>query len=361
MNEHAPAETGTEVTAFSVSAPELIYKSREIADDLLARMKEAVEAEPVDLTTVKGRKAVRSLAHKVARTKTAIDKAGLALTEQQRAEIKAVNAERSRVVEKLQEMQDAILKPVDEYEAAEAARKAALEERMAVFDLGRVNMGCTAEDIQAVVTELEDIDTSVGFEDLAERAEVKRNAALMLFRSHLAIAEQREANERELETLRAAAAEAEAREKARQDEIDRRDAEIARQARELEQAKEAAAKAEADRIAAAEKAESDRIAAEAKAEEDRIAKIEAEKKAEADRIAAEKKAKADRAAEAKAAEEEKQREALRAEAEKEARERNRAKIVGEITDDVTPLMSGTPESMTAALIAGEVRHITVEI
>jgi colicin import membrane protein len=54
-------------------------------------MKRETDALDADVTTEKGRKAIASMAYKVARTKTAIDEAGKKLNEEARARINAVD------------------------------------------------------------------------------------------------------------------------------------------------------------------------------------------------------------------------------------------------------------------------------
>lgn len=75
---------------------------------LLARLEADVRAVKTDISTAIGREQVRSLAYKVARSKTALDAMGKALTDDARAQIDAVNAERRAIRERL----DALAEPV---------------------------------------------------------------------------------------------------------------------------------------------------------------------------------------------------------------------------------------------------------
>lgn len=324
MNDLTP---GTALAPFELAAPELVYTSTKVADDLVSKIKAAVEAEPFDLETKSGRKAVRSLAYKVAQTKVAIDKAGTALTERQRAEIAAVNAERKRVVDQLAEIQADVLKPVEEYEAREEARIAALELKLEIFDLGRVTQHSPSSTIREVIAELEATDTTTGFDEYADNAATRRKAALDLFALHLTAAETREAQEAELAEFRAQKAKADQEAADRQAALDRERAALEAERAALERDKAAAAKAEADRVAAAEKAEADRIAAEKAAAE----KVEAEKRA-----------------------------AQEAAADKEARAKLKAKIIREVASDIAPMLKNDPKQIAEAIVTGALRHVSVE-
>lgn len=91
---------------------------RAIIDGLRA---EVAKVE-VDISTRQGREACASLAFKVARSKTALDRMGQELIEAENKRINDVNAERRLIRKELDGLRDEVRQPLDEWEAAEAAR-----------------------------------------------------------------------------------------------------------------------------------------------------------------------------------------------------------------------------------------------
>jgi hypothetical protein len=338
-------------------------------DNILARIKEDALSILTDPTTEKGRKEIISTAYKVARSKTAIDKAGKDLTEQWRVQTNEVNAARKKANTFLDELQDQIRQPVTEYENRERAR---VREREDVIEeirlLAQLSGPMEPAEYQARIDRIEVISASLDFMEFTTKMQTMKDGAIALLTAQKADREQAIADKARLEELErinadriqaereakiaedAAKAATEAAEVAAKAEIDRveREAAAAKQ-----QAEEAARKAQADKEAAevAARAEQERIAREAqaaidKAHADAQAAIEAErKKALEERIAAEKKAADDAAAEA-----------LR-----QADEAHRAKVLGEIRTDLAYHFGGVanPESILDAILDDKIRHVTI--
>ena len=209
-----------------------------------------------DVTTKKGRDAIASMAHKVARSKTYIDNAGKDLVAELKALPKQIDESRRVVRERLDALKDEVRRPLTEWEAEQERIKA--EEAM------------NALHVEALVMN-EEFDRQ-----LAARIESDHEMALLM----------NDAFDREQADK---AAEAERQRIAHEEEIKRLAAAAA--AREVEQRaqreREEAALREAALKAQAEQAERDRIAAEQKAEADKKAAVEAERRKaqeEADRI-----------------------------------------------------------------------------
>lgn len=252
---------------------------------LVAKIEAEVRGEKRDISTLKGRAAVRSLAYKVARSKTALDEMGKELTQEWRQATDAVNADRRLVRDRLEALADEVRGPLERWEAKDKARVAAHE--AALMDImrghGEPNRG-TSVDIAARLVELRD-PAPRDWQEFEERA-AEAYAAQIAFLEGLL--EERKAEE--------AAEAAEAARLAARIEEERLEAERHRQEREAEIAAQAA---EAARLAAEQRA--------AKA----LAEAEAKRQAEADA--------AERAAQ-RAAEEARDREAmLRAGQEREMR------------------------------------------
>lgn len=371
MNDLTPA-SATALALPTIGNLTVIFSQPEQVEDLIARIEAEARSHAPDLTTAKGRKAVASLAHTVARSKTALDSAGKSLTDDARKQIAAVDAERRKIRDRLDALKTEIRKPLDDWEAAEERRIEAHKSRLNSFDMGRVDTASPSDQIRTAIAEVEATTTGAEWDEFQPIAEARKASALAHYRDLLAAAEQREADAAELARLRA-----EAEERARKD------------------AEEAAAKAEAERIAtekaeaerlAAEKAEADRIAAEraakreaerrAQAERDRIEAAEiARKQAEADAARREKEV-ADRhareLADAKAREEaaaQRERDRLAAErkaeadarAKREADQAHRARIRNEIAEGLKTLEAGNWFSLADALMDGKVPHCEVRI
>jgi hypothetical protein len=373
----AEAAKGTAIALPEARSLAVMFRSDGGLDPLIAEIEARVRAHVPDVSTAAGRKAIASLAHTVARSKTALDDAGKRLNEDARAQINAVDAARRKLRDRLDALKDEARKPLDEWEAAEDARVEALKAR-----LDRLSSAAPAEDtsdsIKALIQRVEITAIDDSWQEYLPHAGKAKDATLNRLRAQLATTEQREAEAAELARLRAEAearaeadrikAEQEAAEARRiaaekaqaerlaQIERDKREA-AERAAREAEQ--RAAAEAERVRIETEQKAEAERKAAadreskmlreraEAEAQYKRkiaeiAAKAEAAAQAERDRIEAERKA----AAEAQAA--------------READQAHRAKIAADIAAALRT-MSGraTPEAIANALINGEIPHIKV--
>lgn len=287
---------------------------------LVEKMEAEVRAVRTDISTPKGRAAIKSLAYKVARSKTALDEMGKKLNDDARAQINAVDADRRLVRERLDALAAEVRAPLTAWEAKEAARVKAHEDALAAIPeapgYGQVE---TSAEIALRLNHLRNYPER-DWQEFQQRfeetlaAEIGRMAAL-----HDAAAT-REAEQAEQARLRA-----EAEERARQEAIRlqrEREARIAAEAAE-------AARREAEQRAAAEAAEAARRALEERERAEHAARAIAEQ-ARAEQLAAERQAREAEqraaAAEAKAAEDARVAEAARVAAEQRA-ERDRVAAV----------------------------------
>lgn len=300
----------------------------------LEAVKVEVAAEVPDLTTKKGRDRIASLAAKVSKSKVAVEKPGREYLAKLKEMPKVVEAELREFVRSMDALRDETRAPLTAWEEAEAARVERIQaqvSRLADTDVAEMS----ASDIKGSIDNLEAHVIDSRYEEFEPEAHRVKAASLATLREALAKREQYEAEQAELERLRAEAAAREQKE--REDRIAReaaeqakreaeqraqaeRDAAARREAELVEKAAQAQRQAEQDKRDAAAAAEQARLNAEL-AEQRRIA---AEKQAELDRVAAEQ-----RQAEAveRAAQAERQRQAdeqARVEAEAKAREADRA-------------------------------------
>ncbi|HBZ2551511.1 hypothetical protein AAQV58_11650 [Klebsiella pneumoniae] len=233
-----------------------VFTNNDQLDPLIEAIEKEARSLVPDVTTKKGRDAIASMAHKVARSKTYIDNAGKDLVAELKALPKQIDESRRVVRERLDALKDEVRRPLTEWEAEQERIKA--EEAMNALHVEALAMN-------------EEFDRQ-----LAARIESDHEMALLM----------NDAFDREQAEKKA---EAERQRIAREEEIKRMAAAAA--AREVEQRaqreREEAALREAALKAQAEQAERDRIAAEQKAEADKKAAVEAERRKaqeEADRI-----------------------------------------------------------------------------
>lgn len=282
-------ETAT-ITALALieSTPPMQLFAPGALDPILDRVRADARAAAakLDISTEDGRKAIASLALKVARTKTFMEARRVDLVAERKREVAAIDCEGRRFRLAMEELKDEVRKPLTDWEDAEKKRVHDLAGRVqAIQDIGAIPFANLAQ-VASLAIVLDEL-WNHNFEEFTEPATKAHERA----RLHLQAAETRikraEADRVEAELKQAAAdekarlareakiaedarAEAEAEAKRRQDALDlaakQREAELnrvaaeekARLEREKEDANERARKAEADR----QKAEDVRLAAE---------------------------------------------------------------------------------------------------
>lgn len=263
-----------------------VFTSQEKLDPLIEAIEKEVRSLVPDLSTKKGRDAIASMAHKVARSKTYIDNAGKDLVAELKALPKQIDESRRLVRERLDALKDEVRRPLTEWEAKQERLKA--EEAMNAMHEEALVMNENI-DLQRAIQYESDHEMALLMNEKIDRdREEARQKAEQAKREH------EERIKREAE------------EKARHEAEEAAKCEI-----------EAAAAREREALLAKELAERERIEFEQRAERE---KQEALAKAERERIAAEEKAKREK-------EEAIQRERAAAEAREQARlaEENRIK------------------------------------
>jgi hypothetical protein len=346
------------VTAFS--APEKM-------EAILTRIETEVRAVAPDLSTVTSRKAIASLAFKVARSKTALDEVGKDITEEARKQIDAVNAKRRDIRDRLDALKNEVRAPLDEWEAAEAKRVADLEDRLRDFTDDLPGPDASSTEIWAVIQDIDAIPVDDTWAEFKDRAAAAKEGTLNMLNALLPKARAREAERAELERLRAEAAKREAEEqerlraeraKAEAERIEREKAEAAERA-----AREATERAEQESRERAAREATERAEQESREREARhqreLAAAEARLERERSEAAAREEAAAARERDRIAAEQ------AKAEAERRAREADqarRAQVQGEIVLALAALGKGAqPADVAEAIMAGRIPHVKVEM
>ncbi|HII3168666.1 TPA: hypothetical protein ACY3II_001745 [Klebsiella michiganensis] len=233
-----------------------VFTNNDQLDPLIEAIEKEARSLVPDVTTKKGRDAIASMAHKVARSKTYIDNAGKDLVAELKALPKQIDESRRVVRERLDALKDEVRRPLTEWEAEQERIKA--EEAMLALHVEALAMN-------------EDFDRQ-----LAARIESDHEMALLM----------NDAFDREQAAKKA---EAERQRIAREEEIKRQAEEKAkREAAEKAQREiDAAAAREREAILAKERAEREQREAAERAEREKQVAVEAERRKaqeEADRI-----------------------------------------------------------------------------
>ncbi|PJI34360.1 hypothetical protein [Acinetobacter pseudolwoffii] len=309
--------------------------------ELFERIAQEARSHVPDVTTKKGREQIGSLAMKVSKSKTFIEKCGKELVADEKARIKVIDDDRIATVKKFDELRNEILAPRDAWEQAEKDRVQAIQDKIAQFDSGRVDIGSPLNLIVSVIAEIEAIVIDESFAKYQEQAKLQKYECLEVLRKVQVEREKYEAEQAELERLR--------------------QAEQARLQREHEEriAREAAEKATRE---AEEKArfEAERVQREKTEAEQREARLKAEKEAAELRAV-------------QAAENERKRieaeQAAKAEAERKAEEARLAdeahtkKVCAEALEHLA-LLPGVNEqlakSILAAIYKGRIPHVSIK-
>lgn len=265
-------------------------------NELFERIAQEARSHVPDVSTKKGRDQIGSLAMKVSKSKTFIEKCGKELVADQKAQIKLIDDDRIATVKKFDELRNEILAPRDAWEQAEKDRVAKHEEAIQFIKNHAPTPDATVLKLKGDIEFLENLSIGPQYEEYEEQAKLAKFETLETLRKALVEREKYEAEQAKLERLR-------------QTEILRqqqeRDAQIAREAAD-KATREAEEKArfEAERVQR-EKLEAEQREARLKAEKEaaelravqaaenerkrieaeQAAKAEAERKAEETRLA----------------------------------------------------------------------------
>lgn len=244
-----------------------VFTNNDQLDPLIEAIEKEARSLVPDVTTKKGRDAIASMAHKVARSKTYIDNAGKDLVAELKALPKQIDESRRVVRERLDALKDEVRRPLTEWEAEQERIKA--EEAMNALHAEALAMN-EEFDRQLAARIESDHEMALLMNDAFDREQAEKKAEAE---------RQRIAREEEIKRLAEEKAKREAAEQA-QREID---AAAARE-REAILAKE---RAERERIEAQQRAELEQREAAERAEREKQAAVEAERRKaqeEADRI-----------------------------------------------------------------------------
>ncbi|TPU96019.1 hypothetical protein [Acinetobacter baumannii] len=300
------APVNTQVNELQVLEQNVIvaaFAKRGGTDELYERIAQEVCSHVPDVSTKKGRDAIGSLALKISKSKTLIEKCGKELVAEQKAQIKVIDDDRISIVKKLDLLRNEVLAPRDAWEQAEKDR---VEKHQQVItglkNNGLVSSEATVSDIKEVISIVENTIVDSSLEEYEQEAKIAKLETLEKLRTTLSTREQYEAEQAELERLRQEEilrqqkerdeaiaheaaerarleAERKAKEEAERVEREKQEA-IAKAEREKREAAEREARLVAEKEAAELRAQHAAEAERKRIEAEQAAKLEAERQAE---------------------------------------------------------------------------------
>lgn len=300
------APVNTQVNELQVLEQNVIvaaFAKRGGTDELYERIAQEVRSHVPDVSTKKGRDAIGSLALKISKSKTLIEKCGKELVAEQKAQIKVIDDDRISIVKKFDLLRDEILAPRDAWEQAEKDRVEKHQEVIAgLKNNALVSSDATVNDIKEVISIVENTNVDSSLEEYEQEAKLAKLETLEKLRTALSTREKYEAEQAELERLRKAEqerlqreheeriayeaaekarleAERKAKEEAERVEREKQEA-IAKAEREKREAAEREARLVAEKEAAELRAQYAAEAERKRIEAEQAAKLEAERKAE---------------------------------------------------------------------------------
>jgi colicin import membrane protein len=265
-----------EATATETSAPDvvelaLIGKPNALSlfqpnglDQILDKIRHEVALHVPDISTERGRKAIGSLARKVASSKVRLDDLGKELVSEVKAQVGTIDAERKRMRDELDQLRDDTRRPLTEWEDAEKSRVQAHED--AVNDMANMLPANTLEDIGIQMKHVEEYvaRNPQEFKERYGRASLGCLSRLSAAAHTIRVRQEEQAELARLQKLEAERLQAEREERIK-----------AQAAAEAKAAAEARALEEAAKAERAAKAEHDRIQREKEEAEDRAKRAEA--------------------------------------------------------------------------------------
>ncbi len=280
------------------------FAKRGGTDELYERIAQEVCSHVPDVSTKKGRDAIGSLALKISKSKTLIEKCGKELVAEQKAQIKVIDDDRISIVKKLDLLRNEVLAPRDAWEQAEKDRVEKHQANIRAIKSLHDERTPYQEsiEIKSRILELEGFEVDTSFEEYEQEAKLAKLETLDKLRTALVDREKFEAESAELERLRKAEqerlqreheeriayeaaekarleAESKAKEEAERIQREKQEA-IAKAEREKREAAEREARLVAEKEAAELRAQHAAEAERKRIEAEQAAKLEAERQAE---------------------------------------------------------------------------------
>ncbi|MEB1072467.1 hypothetical protein VC894_16780 [Citrobacter freundii] len=262
----------TDLVVIEKSSAMAVFTTKEQLDQIIEAIEKEARSLVPDVSTRKGRDAIASMAHKVARSKTYIDNAGKDLVAELKALPKQIDESRRIVRERLDALKDEVRRPITEWEAEQERIKA--EEAMNAMHAEALEMNIRFD------------------QELAAKFEADHEMALLMNKDYDRDREEQRRQAEQAQREHEERIKREAAEQARRDAEAKHKAEIEAAARREAEEKARAELAERQRVEAEQRAAREKQEAEARSEREKAAAVEAERlkarQAEEKRLAEEK-------------------------------------------------------------------------
>ena len=270
---------GTDLALPDQTALMPLFETENGFDPLIEQIEKAVRSFASDVSTAKGREAIKAMAFKVTKSKTALQAMAKDAKEDAAKKVKAVNSETKRIEVRLDALRDETRKPLSDWEAEKERAMQVLADVMSSVSFKTFPADVTSDNIKSEMARIEVIVIDPA---LHGAAEVERVETLAAMNASLQVHLEREADQRELAELRAAQERQNAEAQRLADEAAAKERATAAA---LEAERQKAAQAEREKVQAEQDAQSERAAAEFRQKQTLEAHqrelVEAEKKAEA--------------------------------------------------------------------------------
>lgn len=202
MNIATPTET-TQLVTIPKETALSVFTTEKAMDPFLARIRAEIDGFVPDITTAAGRKAVASMAYKVAQSKSYLEGVGKALADEQKEIPKKIDACRKLVKETLDGWRDEVRKPLTDWEAAEESRVKVHTDAITVLnELARTAPGRDSAALKAALIQIDAVVIGPACEEFEGDYARAKDAARVTVTDELAKAETREAEAAELTRLR---------------------------------------------------------------------------------------------------------------------------------------------------------------
>jgi septal ring factor EnvC (AmiA/AmiB activator) len=183
----------------SASIPAVFEKDG--SNPIIERIKKEVREFSTDPTTKKGRDEIKSLAYKVAQSKTYLDGLGKDLVAEIKARTGIIDAERKKIRDELDTLKEEVRRPVTEFEEAEKKRVADIEERISSINAYLEIEAENSEHASRLVNEIKNIEIDKSFEEFELAATKARAAVLTQLEAKFIVLQNAEKEKAEAERL----------------------------------------------------------------------------------------------------------------------------------------------------------------
>jgi hypothetical protein len=196
----------TDLIKIESITPMTVFTTENGPDPIIQAIKNEVAKFTPDISTKAGREEIKSMAYKIARTKTTLDDLGSKLTEDMKRQVKVVDSSRKKIWDELETLQKDTRKPLTDWENIEKDRVANHEKNiLAIAELGKITVQGVKIGLVTMKANLETLETmSIGdsWQEFKDRAIREHALAVQSLEREISDRERYEAEQAELKRLR---------------------------------------------------------------------------------------------------------------------------------------------------------------